>query len=230
VQGTAIREVVEGTVTELCRFLEQDQGLPAVSFDGSHFGAPGSNLRLTLTEAADLARDRGRPDLCDQSRTIRLAQRSFPNGAHVAEVEIDPETGQLWLDRYTVTDDFGTLIAPQLVEGQVQGGIAQGFGQAVTEHSVHDDRGQLLTGSLMDYALPRATDLCPVRFTTEPAPTPSNPLGMKGCGEAGTVGALAAISNAVADALAPAGVGRVDMPFTPARVWHWLREARAGTD
>lgn len=227
VQGTAIKVVAEGTIEAFCQFLAEEQGLETVSFEDGHFGAPGSNLRLTLAEAADLARDKARQDLCDQSRTIRLSQRSFPNGAHLVEVEVDPETGQVRLDRYTVTDDFGTLIAPQLVEGQVHGGIAQGFGQAVTEHTVYDDRGQLLTGSFMDYAMPRATDLCAVRFVSEPVPTPSNPFGMKGCGEAGTVGALAAISNAVADALAQAGVGRVDMPFTPSRVWHWLREARA---
>ncbi|HSF63261.1 MAG TPA: xanthine dehydrogenase family protein molybdopterin-binding subunit [Paracoccaceae bacterium] len=230
VQGTAIRAVAEGTIEAFCQFLSQDQGLPAVSFDDGHFGAPGSNLRLTLAEAADLARDRGRPDLCDQSRTIRLAQRSFPNGAHLAEVEVDPETGQVRLDRYTVTDDFGTLIAPQLVEGQVHGGIAQGFGQAVTEHTVYDHRGQLLTGSFMDYAMPRAADLCPVRFTTEPAPTPSNPLGMKGCGEAGTVGALAAVTNAALDAVWDAGVRHVDMPLTPVRVWSWLQAVRQAAE
>lgn len=227
VQGTAITAVTRATAEAFCQFLSEDQGLEGISFGEGIFAAPGSNLRLTLAEAADLARSRGRADLCDQARTITLDTRSFPNGAHLAEVEVDPETGQIWLDRYTVTDDFGHMLAPQFVEGQVQGGIAQGYGQAVIEQVVHDDQGQLLTGSFMDYAMPRATDLCAVRFTTEPAPTPSNPLGMKGCGEAGTVGALSAISNAVADALAQAGVGRVDMPFTPSRVWHWLQEARA---
>jgi aerobic carbon-monoxide dehydrogenase large subunit len=145
---------------------------------------------------------------------------------HLAEVEIDPETGGLTLDRYSVVDDFGVLVAPNLVEGQVHGGIAQGFGQAVMEWLVQDDQGQVLTGSFMDYALPRASDLPMFGFAERGIPTRTNPLGIKGCGEAGTVGALAAVSNAVRDALAPLGVARVDMPFTPSRIWTWIEEAR----
>jgi aerobic carbon-monoxide dehydrogenase large subunit len=120
-------------------------------------------------------------------------------------------------------DDFGTLVAPALVMGQIHGGVAQGFGQAVTENAVFDDQGQLLTGSFMDYGMPRAADLPMIRFASEHVPTQRNPLGMKGCGEAGTVGALAAVSNAVRDALAPRGVVHVDMPFTPSRIWGWLQ-------
>jgi aerobic carbon-monoxide dehydrogenase large subunit len=226
-QGSAIHTTAGAMVAAFAAFLEEDMG-EGVAFGDGTFGAPGSNRRLTMIEAADLARARGRDDLLAHSRSVQITQRSFPNGGHVAEVEVDPETGQVALVRYTVTDDFGTLIAPQLVEGQVHGGIAQGFGQAVTETTAHDDQGQLLTGSFMDYAMPRATDLPFVTFTTEPVPTATNPLGMKGCGEAGTVGSLGAISNAVADALAPLGVRRVDMPFTPARVWAMIEEARAG--
>ena len=224
-QGGAIHQTVATMIPAFADFLMAEMG-QGVTFDNGSFGAPGSNLRLTLIEAADRARAAGRDDLMSHAQTIRLQARSFPNGAHLCEVEVDPETGHLTIDRYTVTDDFGTLIAPTLVEGQVQGGIAQGYGQAVCENVVYDDQGQLLTGSFMDYAMPRAADMGRPRFTTEPVPTATNPLGMKGCGEAGTVGALAAISNAVADALAPAGVTRVDMPFTPCRVWGWLREAR----
>jgi carbon-monoxide dehydrogenase large subunit len=121
-------------------------------------------------------------------------------------------------------DDFGTLIAPQLVMGQIHGGVAQGFGQAVMENAIFDDQGQLLAGSFMDYGMPRAGDLPMIAFASEPTPTRRNPMGMKGCGEAGTVGALAALSNAVRDALAVRGVSRVDMPFTPARIWGWLAE------
>ena len=225
VQGTAIRATVAQVVASFSEFLQSEQGVDAFTFDGRTFGAPGSNLRLTLAEAADLARDRGRSDLCDQSATITLEGRSFPNGAHLAEVEIDPETGALRLDRYTVVDDFGTLIEPELAIGQVHGGIAQGYGQAVCEDAVHDAGGQLLTASFMDYAMPRAGDLPFFSFTSEPVPSILNPFGMKGCGEAGTVGALGAISNAVRDALAGQGVARVDMPFTPQRVWGWLQEA-----
>jgi carbon-monoxide dehydrogenase large subunit len=207
-------------------FLSQELGLEGLRFSDQTFGAPGSNLRLTLAEAADLARQKGRQDLCDQSATIRLEGRSFPNGAHLAEVEIDPETGACRVDRYTVVDDFGTLIAPELAIGQVHGGIAQGLGQAIMEDAIHDETGQLLTASFMDYAMPRADDLPFISFTSEPVPSILNPFGMKGCGEAGTVGALGAISNAVRDALAPMGVTRVDMPFTPQRIWHWLQEAK----
>lgn len=225
VQGTALRATVGQMVAALSGFLEAELALEGVTFSDHVFGAPGSNLRLTLAEAADLARQKGRADLCDRSATITLDGRSFPNGAHVAEVEIDPETGALRLDRYAVVDDFGTLIAPELAIGQVHGGIAQGFGQAVMEDAVHDGNGQLLAASFMDYAMPRASDLPFYSFTSEPVPSVLNPFGMKGCGEAGTVGALGAISNAVRDALAGRGVARVDMPFTPQRVWGWLQAA-----
>jgi aerobic carbon-monoxide dehydrogenase large subunit len=226
VQGTATRATVHQMVDRFLPFLSEGLGLDSLRFADQTFGAPGSNLRLTLAEAADLARQKGRQDLCDQSSTIRLEGRSFPNGAHLAEVEIDPETGACRVDRYTVVDDFGTLIAPELAIGQVHGGIAQGFGQAVMEDAIHDETGQLLTASFMDYAMPRAGDLPFISFTSEPVPSTLNPFGMKGCGEAGTVGALGAISNAVRDALAPMGVTRVDMPFTPQRIWHWLQDAK----
>lgn len=142
----------------------------------------------------------------------------------MAEVEIDPETGQVSVERYTVTDDFGVLINPQLVAGQVHGGVAQGLGQALLEHAVFDDSGQLLTGSFMDYAMPRAADMPMISFDTQPVPSTTNPLGMKGCGEAGTVGALAALANAVQDAVWDRGITQVDMPFTPNRVWNMLQE------
>lgn len=223
VQGTALRETVGQMVAGFTEFLQAELGLAGVAFTDHVFGAPGSNLRLTLAEAADLAREKGRDDLCDRSATILLEGRSFPNGAHVAEVEIDPETGALTMDRYTVVDDFGTLIAPELAIGQVHGGIAQGYGQAVMEEALHDETGQVLAASFMDYAMPRAGDLPFYGFTSEPVPSVLNPFGMKGCGEAGTVGALGAISNAVRDALAGRGVTRVDMPFSPQRVWGWLQ-------
>jgi carbon-monoxide dehydrogenase large subunit len=209
-------------------FLAEEWGVGGVSFDDHRFGAPGTNLRVTMPEAAALARSRGRIDLVDRSERIKLDGRSFPNGVHLAEVEIDPETGALVLDRYSVVDDFGVLVAPNLVEGQVHGGIAQGFGQAVTEWLVQDDTGQVITASFMDYGMPRASDLPFISFAERGIPTRTNPLGMKGCGEAGTVGALGAISNAVRDALAPLGVRQVDMPFTPNRIWGWIEAAKRG--
>ncbi len=227
VQGTATRATVGAMVAAFEGFLAEEWGADGVEFKDHRFGAPGTNLRLTLPEAATLARAKGRMDLIDRSEKITLDGRSFPNGVHLCEVEIDPETGGLTLDRYSVVDDFGVLVAPNLVEGQVHGGIAQGFGQAVTEWLVQDDDGQVLTGSFMDYGMPRASDLPMFGFAEQGVPTRTNPLGMKGCGEAGTVGALGAISNAVRDALAPVGVTRVDMPFTPSRIWGWIEEARA---
>ncbi len=226
VQGTATRATVGAMITGFEEFLAQEWGVEGVEFADLRFGAPGTNLRLTLPEAAALARAQGRVDLLDRAEKIKLDGRSFPNGVHLAEVEIDPETGALVLDRYSVVDDFGVLVAPNLVEGQVHGGIAQGFGQAVTEWLVQDADGQVLTGSFMDYAMPRASDLPMFGFAEQGVPTRTNPLGMKGCGEAGTVGALGAISNAVRDALAPRGVTRIDMPFTPVRLWTWMTEAR----
>jgi len=224
VQGTATRATVTAMLATFAAFLEGEIGA-GVTFAENTFGAPGSNTRLTLIEAADLARTRGREDLLDHARTTCLPGRSYPNGAHLAEVEVDPDTGQVTVVRYTVTDDFGTIINQALAEGQVHGGVVQGIGQAISEAAGYDDTGQLLTASFMDYAMPRAEDMPMIRFSTEPVPSTANPLGMKGCGEAGTVGALAAVSNAVLDALSARGVTHIDMPFTPHRVWHWLQEA-----
>jgi carbon-monoxide dehydrogenase large subunit len=228
VQSVATLATVEAMVSAFTAFLAAELA-SGVTFDNGAFRAPGSNRTLTLVEAADLARQRGRNDLLVHETRATLPGRSYPNGAHLAEIEVDPQTGGTTVLRYTVTDDFGNLMNPKLAEGQVHGGVAQGIGQALTELSAHDDQGQLLTASFMDYALPRADDLPFIRFTVESVPSTANPLGMKGCGEAGTVGALAAIANAMRDALAPAGVTAVDMPFTPSRVWTWLAEARTAT-
>lgn len=219
---------VEKMVAAFVPFLAGELGAEPRFSEGA-FRAPGSNRTLTLIEAADLARAKGRQDLLRHEERSTLPGRSYPNGAHLAEVEVDPDTGHVQLVRYTVTDDFGNLMHPMLAEGQVHGGVAQGFGQAVMEHVGYDAAGQLLTGSFMDYALPRAKDVPMIRFTSEPVPSTANPLGMKGCGEAGTVGALAAVGNAVLDALWARGVKAVDMPFTPYRVWQWLEEARAAS-
>lgn len=154
---------------------------------------------------------------------------TFPSGCHVAEVEIDPETGTIELLSYTAVDDYGRLINPMLTEGQVQGGLAQGIGQALLEHTVYDPQsGQLLSGSLMDYALPRATDLPYFDIQLVERPTEANPLGVKGSGQAGCIGAPQTVMAAVLDALRPAGVERLEMPATPARVWEALQGAKPG--
>jgi carbon-monoxide dehydrogenase large subunit len=147
---------------------------------------------------------------------------TFPSGCHVAEVEVDPETGATSLVRYTAVDDYGRLINPLLTEGQVQGGVTQGIGQAMLEHTVYDSDGQLLSGSLMDYALPRADDLPAFDITLVERPTAANPLGVKGAGQAGCIAAPQTVMAAILDALRPAGVSRLDMPATPERVWRAL--------
>ncbi len=152
---------------------------------------------------------------------------TFPNGCHVAEVELDPETGRVEVKRYVVVDDVGTVLNPLTLEGQIHGGVAQGIGQILLERVVYDrESGQLLTASFMDYAKPHAGDLCAMEVESAPTPTKLNPLGVKGAGEAGTVGALAGVMNAVMDALASAGVREFDMPATPSRVWRALADAR----
>jgi carbon-monoxide dehydrogenase large subunit len=151
---------------------------------------------------------------------------TFPNGAHIAEVEIDPATGVARVLRYVAVDDCGTIVNHTLLEGQMHGGITQGAGQVFGEQCVYDrETGQLLTGSFMDYCMPRAGLLPDIELGDHPMPSPTNPLGVKGAGEAGTTGALPTLMNAILDALRPAGVKHLDMPATPARIWSALRQA-----
>ena len=153
---------------------------------------------------------------------------TFPAGTYICEVEINPKTGETRVDRFTAVDDFGTIINPMIVEGQVHGGLAQGIGQALLENCVYDrESGQLLTGSYMDYAMPRADDLPNFKIGHVCTPCTTNPLGTKGCGEAGAIGSPPAVMNAVLDALAPLGVKDMDMPASPHRVWKAIQEARA---
>jgi carbon-monoxide dehydrogenase large subunit len=228
VQNTATLATVKVITDAFTAFLSDAEGVPAtqISFDDERFRIPGSNLTPTMLDVADLARAAGRDDLLSHTATITLESRSFPNGAHVAEVEIDPETGVVVVANYSVVDDFGNLINPMLVAGQVHGGVAQGIGQAITERVVFDEYGQLLTASFMDYGMPRADDVPMIKFATQGTPSKYNPMGMKGCGEAGTVGALAAVTNAVVDALWDQGVRDASMPFTPHRVWAMLQKAK----
>ncbi|RMD49338.1 MAG: xanthine dehydrogenase family protein molybdopterin-binding subunit [Alphaproteobacteria bacterium] len=227
-EGMAITVTAAAMVEALTPLAAELLEVPtqAVRFEDGAFRAEGANRFLGILDVAAAAREAGREDLLVHERRITLPGRSFPNGAHVCELEIDPETGRTEILRYTVADDFGVLINPMLAEGQVHGGVAQGIGQALMERAVFDDHGQPVTGSLMDYALPRAADVPPIAFHPEGVPSVHNPLGMKGCGEAGTVGALAAVVNAALDALRPLGVRSVDMPLTPARVWSAIRRAR----
>lgn len=156
---------------------------------------------------------------------------TFPNGCHICEVEVDPDTGAVDVINYVAVEDIGRVLNPMLAHGQIHGGVAQGMGQALCEQVIYESgSGQLLTGSFMDYAMPRATDVPAVSIEMREVPTQVNPLGAKGVGEAGTVGALAATINAICDALAPMGVTHIDMPATPARIWAAIQSARAGSD
>ena len=161
-----------------------------------------------------------------ETGTFNGGERTYPNGCHISEVEIDEETGAVRLVRYTAVDDVGHMINPLLVEGQLHGGIVQGVGQALMENVVYDDAGQLLSGSFMDYAMPRAIDFCPFVLGENEVPTKTNPLGVKGAGESGTVGALSSVMNAVNAAMAEAGAAYVQMPATAEKVWRALRAAR----
>jgi aerobic carbon-monoxide dehydrogenase large subunit len=153
-------------------------------------------------------------------------ERTYPNGCHISEVEIDPESGEIALVRYTAVDDVGHMINPMLVEGQLHGGVAMGVGQALLENMVYDGSGQVVSGSFMDYAMPRAHDFCDFTFGENEVPTKLNPLGVKGAGESGTVGALASLMNAVNNAMAHIGAEYVQMPATPEKVWKAIRKAQ----
>jgi carbon-monoxide dehydrogenase large subunit len=203
-----------------------------IRFTDGAFTIAGTDRSIGLLDLAARARTLdGLPDDLPSDLDVALVAEApafaFPNGCHVAEVEIDPETGITTVDRYVAIDDFGNLINPMLVEGQVHGGIAQGIGQALAEAACYDETGQLITGSFMDYTMPRADGVPSFEVGFCPVPATTNPLGVKGCGEAGVTGALPAIMNAVTDALASRGAGPVDMPAAPERVWQALRQASA---
>lgn len=202
-----------------------------IEFVRGRFVIAGTDRSIGILELAEklragLALPEGLPQSLDAELAIDGAPSCFPNGCHVAEVEIDPETGSIEVVRYCSVNDFGTVLNPLVVEGQIHGGVLQGIGQALLERTVYDADGQLLTGSLVDYALPRASDAPPFVTAFDPAPTKSNPLGVKGCGEAGCAGGLVCVANAVIDALSEFGIRHLDMPFTPERVWQAIRAAR----
>jgi carbon-monoxide dehydrogenase large subunit len=166
------------------------------------------------------------PRTLDVSHIFKGVPSAFPNGCHIAEVELDPDTGVLEIVSYATVNDFGVLVNPMLVEGQAHGGIAQGIGQALIESVVYDEDGQMLTGSYMDYGLPRAADLPGLGFESHAVPARTNPLGAKGCGEAGCAGSLPAVMNALVDALSEFGITHIDMPATPHRIWQAIQAAR----
>ena len=203
-----------------------------IEFERGTFRVAGTDRKLGLLEVVQAAFVRARIPADMETGLAETASFSpeipnFPTGCHICEVEIDPETGKSEVLRYSVVDDVGTVINPLTLAGQIHGGIGQGVGQAFSEHVIYDpDSGQLLTGSFMDYGMPRADDMCSFTMENHPVPTKTNPLGAKGAGEAGNVGALGAIMNAVVDALSPLGIAHIDMPATPEKVWRAIQAAR----
>ena len=222
-------------VIEKGRRLAADllEAAPAdIRFADGRFSIAGTDRAIEIMALAARAREAGAPageeaPGLDSEGRAETADGTFPNGCHVCEVEVDPETGAVTIAGYAAVNDFGRIVNPLLVDGQVHGGVAQGLGQAVFENCVYDARsGQLLSGSFMDYCLPRADDLPPFALATNDAPTAQNPFGIKGCGEAGAIPAPAAAVNAVLDALKERGVTHLDMPLTPERIWRALAAAR----
>ena len=206
-----------------------------IAFSDGRFAVAGTDRGLTLREVARAAFQPPQlppgvePGLYETG-TFSPKQDTWPNGCHVCEVEIDPDTGVVTLDRYVVIDDVGTVINPVTLKGQIHGGVAQGVGQALLEQIVYEpESGQLLTSSFMEYAMPRADTFCDMHIESNPVPTRLNPMGAKGAGEAGTVGALPVVINAVMSALAPLGVRDLDMPASSERVWRAIQDAKSKT-
>jgi len=201
-----------------------------IEFRDGGFRIKGTDRSISL---ADVARATYTPGALPPSIEPAFGERaafapvrpSFPNGSHACEVEIDPETGTVTILRYCAVDDVGTIMNPLLLDGQIHGGIVQGVGQVLMENIVWDATGQPVAASFLDYAMPRADTVPSFELATNVVPTNTNPLGVKGVGEAGTVGALPCVMNAIVDALAPLGVRTLDMPATPERVWRAIQEA-----
>ncbi len=203
-----------------------------IAFTDGRFSIVGTDRGIDIVELAAIQRrkaaDGQSANTLDAAEIAPIEHHTFPNGCHIAEVEIDPETGALALVRYVVCDDFGKTVNPLIVRGQVAGGVAQGYGQAILENTVYDrDSGQLLSGTFMDYALPRATEFPDIEIDLLEIPCASNPLGVKGAGEAGAVGSPPALMNAIIDALRVDGVTQIDMPATPERIWRAIHATSA---
>ncbi len=207
-----------------------EAAVPDIVFADGRFSIVGTDRGIDILALAAAQRQRAAAGqaatLLDAAEVATIDRHTFPNGCHIAEVEVDPDTGAVTIARYVVCDDVGKAVNPLIVRGQVHGGVTQGIGQAVMERTVYDsDSGQLVTGSFMDYAIPRAADLPDIEVELLEVPCTSNPLGVKGAGEAGAVGSPPAVINAIIDALASDGVTRIDMPATPERVWRALHAA-----
>jgi aerobic carbon-monoxide dehydrogenase large subunit len=233
--GTAIVEasakIIERGREVASHVLEA--GPSDIAFEHGRFVIVGTDRSVSIMELAQKLRNGlNLPDNAPTTLDIDHVSdgpsaSTFPNGCHIAEVEVDPETGSVDVVKYSCVNDFGTVVNPMIVAGQLHGGVVQGIGQVLMEKTVYDSDGQLLTGSFMDYAMPRAADVPSFVLEDHPAPATTNPLGVKGCGEAGCAGALTSMMNAVIDALADHGIRHIDMPLTPASIWQALQAAKA---
>jgi aerobic carbon-monoxide dehydrogenase large subunit len=222
--GTAIWRASETIIAKGRRIAAEamEAAEADTNFVDGHFVVAGTNMSMSLLDVAARARDAETP--LDTYHAWTREHMTFPNGTHVVEVEIDRDTGSVTLVRHTAVDDYGVLVNPMVASGQAHGAIAQGVGQALLEHAVYDvESGQPIAGSFMDYALPRADDLPSFDLSFNGTRCTTNPLGVKGCGEAGAVGAFPAVANAILDALAPFGVMAIDGPATPLRIWQAMR-------
>jgi aerobic carbon-monoxide dehydrogenase large subunit len=202
-----------------------------IEFARGRFTVAGTDRSIGIMEIADKLRAGAKlpadsPQSLDVAHVSNGVPSAFPNGCHVCEVEVDPQTGTIEVVKYTSVNDFGTVINPMLVEGQIHGGVVQGIGQSFLERTVYDDEGQFLTGSFMDYCVPRATDAPSFITIHHPVPAKTNPLGAKGCGEAGCAGSLTSVMNAIVDALSEYGIRHIDMPATPEKVWRAIQESK----
>ena len=228
-QGMAINDASDLVIEKGKAFASQhfEAASADITFSNGQFAVAGTDKIIGIMELANIAKTISLPDMesgLDTDATTVLDAWTFPNGSHIAEVEIDPSTGITEVVRYTIVDDFGVVVNPLLVAGQVHGGVVQGIGQALMEHAVYDGDGQLLSGSYMDYCMPRADNMPAFDFSTHEVPCANNAMGVKGCGEAGSVGSCAAVMNAIADAI---GTVDVNMPATPEKVWRLANGAKA---
>jgi carbon-monoxide dehydrogenase large subunit len=232
--GAAILEASEQVIEKgkVVASHALESAVADIQFSRGRFSIVGTDRGMDLMDLVAWMRTLkevppGMPTSLDVRHVFDQAPSAFPNGCHVAEVEIDPETGITQVVRYVAVNDFGTVVNPMLVAGQAHGGIVQGIGQALYESTVYDENGQLVSGSFTDYALPRADDVCGFATESRPVPARTNPLGAKGCGEAGCAGSLPAVMNAVVDALSGFGIRHIDMPATPEKVWRAINAAKA---
>lgn len=225
VGGAAVAEATEVLVADLLKRAAAAFDVAPGSVDLSEGIFRSGNLSLTLIELAEFCGQDQDGVAVMAEATFKPQAGTFPNGTHICEVEVDPDTGAVQIVGYCAVEDIGTVINPMTADGQIHGGVAQGIGQVLGEEVIYDDEGQMVNGSFMDYRMPRADDIPFIKLAFHPVPTKVNPLGAKGVGEAGTVGALSATLNAVNDALAPLSVRHLDMPTSPERVWRAIRSA-----